>query len=44
MMAEPRLSLEQKNVQIQTMKLSQQQIMAMNLIAMGSLELREEIL
>ncbi len=43
-MAEPRLSLEQKNVQIQTMKLSQQQIMAMNLIAMGSLELREEIL
>ncbi len=43
-MAEQRLSLEQKNVQIQTMKLSQQQIMAMNLIAMGSLELREEIL
>lgn len=43
-MAEPRLSLEQKNVQVQTMKLSQQQLMAMNLIAMGSLELREEIL
>lgn len=41
---EPRLSIEQKNVQVQTMKLSQQQIMAMNFIAMGSLELREEIL
>ena len=38
------LSLAQKSVQAQIMKLSQQQIMAMNLIAMGSLELREEIL
>ncbi len=43
-MAAQNLSLEQKAVQVQTMKLSQQQIMAMNLIAMGNFELREEIL
>lgn len=43
-MAKQQLSLSQKAVQVQTMKLSQQQIMAMNLIAMGNLELREEIL
>lgn len=42
-MAAQKLSLVQKNSQIQTMKLSQKQIMAMNLIAMGNLELREEV-
>ena len=43
-MTSQRLSLTQKTSQTQIMKLSQKQIMAMNLIAMGNLELREEII